>query len=89
MPEDHFGWFVLDAVDALDLEPFYVAYRRDGRARPAYEPAMMAALIMYAYARGVGSCGRSSGRASRMCETHEFVDKHHDRGASSSRQPVG
>src|SRR3954467_4670760 len=37
----HLAWFVLDAVSAMDLEAFYGAYRRDGRSRPAYEPAMM------------------------------------------------
>ena len=42
LPEDHFAWFVLDAVEAMDLDAFYAAYRVDGRARPAYEPSMMA-----------------------------------------------
>src|SRR5918998_2764278 len=63
LPEDHFAWFVLAAVEAMDLEPFYAAYRSDGRARPAYEPAMMLGLILYAYARGV----RSSRRIERAC----------------------
>ena len=36
LPEDHLGWFVLDAVAAMELEPFYAAYRVDGRSRPAY-----------------------------------------------------
>src|SRR5215207_7662633 len=63
LPEDHFAWFVLGAVEAIDLEPFYAAYRGDGRSRPAYEPAMMVALILYAYARGV----RSSRAIERAC----------------------
>jgi transposase len=63
LPEDHFAWFVLDAVDAMDLDAFYGAYRVDGRARPAYEPAMMVALILYAYARGT----RSSRAIERAC----------------------
>jgi transposase len=33
-------------VSAMDLEAFYGAYRRDGRSRPAYEPAMMVALLL-------------------------------------------
>ncbi|WP_028060526.1 hypothetical protein [Candidatus Solirubrobacter pratensis] len=37
LPEDHFAWLVINAVDAIDLEPFYAAYRRDGRSRPAYD----------------------------------------------------
>src|SRR3954462_8348975 len=51
LPEDHFAWFVLGAVEAMDLEAFYGAYRADGRSRPAFDPAMMVALILYAYAR--------------------------------------
>jgi transposase len=34
---------------------FYGAYRQDGRSRPAYDPAMMVALLLYAYARGIRS----------------------------------
>ena len=63
LPEDHFAWFVLEAVEAIDLDGFYGAYRVDGRARPAYEPAMMVALILYAYARGT----RSSRGIERAC----------------------
>src|SRR3954465_9441598 len=63
LPEDHFAWFVLDAVAAMDLEAFYGAYRVDGRARPAYEPSVMVAVILYAYARGV----RSSRAIERAC----------------------
>src|SRR3954449_8142427 len=63
LPEDHFAWFVLGAVESMELESFYGAYRTDGRSRPAYEPAMMVALILYAYARGV----RSSRAIERAC----------------------
>src|SRR5215210_3615633 len=64
LPPGHLAWFVLDSVSAMDLEAFYGAYRRDGRSRPAYEPAMMVALLLYAYARGV----RSSRAIERACE---------------------
>src|SRR6266568_315399 len=63
LPEDHFAWFVVDSVAAMDLDAFYGAYRGDGRARPAYEPAMVVALLLYAYARGV----RSSRVIERAC----------------------
>jgi transposase len=63
LPEDHFAWFVLDAVDEMELEAFYGAYRADGRSRPAFDPAMMVALILYAYARGT----RSSRAIERAC----------------------
>ena len=64
LPEGHLAWFVLDAVAAMELGEFYGAYRDDGRSRPAYEPAMMVALLLYAYARGV----RSSRAIERACE---------------------
>ena len=44
LPQDHFAWFVLEAVESMDLDPFYAAYRADGRSRPAFDPAMMVAL---------------------------------------------
>src|ERR1039457_6064421 len=50
LPEDHFAWFLLDSVKALDLAAFYRAYRVDGHGRAAYEPSMMVALVLYAYA---------------------------------------
>jgi transposase len=55
LPENHLAWFVLAAVEEMDLWPFYAGYRVDGRSRPAYEPAMMVALLLYAYARGIRS----------------------------------
>src|SRR4051794_23743480 len=45
LPEDHFAWFVIEAVAAMDLDAFYAVYRGDGRARPAYQPAMVVALV--------------------------------------------
>src|SRR3954452_1673887 len=64
LPEGHLAWFVIDAVEEMDLEAFYVAYRQDGRSRPAYDPAMMVGLLLYAYARGI----RSSRVIERACE---------------------
>jgi transposase len=52
LPEDHFAWFVLAAVAAMDLSAFYGVYRWDGHGRAAFDPAMMVALLLYAYARG-------------------------------------
>ena len=63
LPEDHFAWFVLEAVEAMELDAFYAVYRADGRARPAFDPAMMVALVLYAYARGT----RSSRAIERAC----------------------
>ena len=64
LPESHLAWFVIDAVAEMNLDGFYGAYRRDGRARPAYDPAMMVAVLLYAYARGI----RSSRLIERACE---------------------
>src|SRR5919202_3636817 len=55
LAQDHLAWFVIDAVGEMDLDAFYAAYRLDGRCRPPYDPAMMVALLLYAYARGVPS----------------------------------
>ena len=55
LPANHLAWFVIDAVGEMDLDPFYAAYRVDGRSRPPYDPAMMVALLLYAYSRGVPS----------------------------------
>jgi transposase len=63
LPEDHLAWFVLDAVDAMDLRAFFAGYREDGWGRAAHDPAMMVALLIYAYAIGE----RSSRRIERRC----------------------
>jgi transposase len=64
LSESHLAWFVIDAVAEMNLDGFYAAYRQDGRARPAYDPAMMVAVLLYAYARGI----RSSRLIERACE---------------------
>src|ERR1039457_178280 len=63
LPEDHFAWFLLDSVKALDLSAFYGAYRADGHGRAAYEPSMMVALVLYAYA----TAQRSARAIERRC----------------------
>src|SRR5688500_7147335 len=63
LPEDHFAWFVLDAVGELDLAAFSAGYRDDGWGRAAHDPAMMVALFVYAYAIGE----RSSRGIERRC----------------------
>ena len=63
VPEGHLVWTVLEAVGELDLSAFYADYRADGHGRPAYEPSMMVALLLYAYARG----NRSARGIERAC----------------------
>src|SRR5918911_3694289 len=64
LPEGHFAWFVIDAVAQMDLAAFYGVYRQDGHGRAAFDPAVMVAVLLYAYARGV----RSSRAIERACE---------------------
>jgi transposase len=63
LPEGRFAWFVLAAVEEMDLAAFYRVYRLDGHGRAAHDPAMMVALLLYAYARG----RRSSRAIERAC----------------------
>jgi transposase len=63
LPEDHLAWFVIEAIEELDLETFYACYRADGHGRAAHEPKMMLTLLAYAYAIGE----RSSRGIERRC----------------------
>ena len=63
LPGDHLAWFVIDAVGGMDLEGFYAAYRAGGHGRVAYEPSVMVALVLYAFATNV----RSSRGIERRC----------------------
>ncbi|GGJ71430.1 transposase [Streptomyces brasiliensis] len=68
LPEDHLAWFVLDAVTALSdgcREKLRSSYRLGGVGRQAYDPEMLLALLIYAYAGGV----RSSRKIERLCTT--------------------
>ena len=62
LPANHLAWFVMDAVAEMDLSAFYAAYRADGHGRAAYEPSLMVALVLYAYA--------TRERSSRAIERH-------------------
>jgi transposase len=62
LPEDHLAWFIVDAVEDMDLEAFYADYRADGHGAAAYEPSMMVALVLFAYA--------TKQRSSRAIECH-------------------
>jgi transposase len=63
VPAGHLVWTVLAAVEEMDLTAFYRVYRDDGHGRPAYDPSMMVALLLYSYARG----NRSSRGIEREC----------------------
>jgi transposase len=63
LPEDHLVWTVLGAVEQMNLERFRRAYRMGAAGRAPYDPAVLVALLLYAYARGV----RSSRAIERAC----------------------
>lgn len=63
---DHLAWFVIDAVEGMDLSAFYGAYRADGHGGAAYEPSVMVAVILFAFSTGV----RSSRAIERHCREH-------------------
>ena len=60
---DDLAYFVIDAVAAMDLSGFEAAYRADGQGRPAYDPQLLVAVLLYAYCVGV----RSSRQIERAC----------------------
>src|SRR3954449_446259 len=63
LPAYHFARFVIAVVEQMNLAAFYADYRADGHGRPAHDPAMMVALLVYGYARGQ----RSSRVIERAC----------------------
>lgn len=68
VPQGHLAHFVRDVVrEQLDLSEIYAAYSEE-RGFPPYHPAMMTALLLYGYCRGI----RSSRKLEQSCE--ERVD---------------
>ena len=63
LAEDHLVWTVLGAVEQMNLDAFYGAYRANGQGRAAYDPQVMVALLLYSYSVGL----RSSRQIERAC----------------------
>ena len=63
LDEGHLAWFVIEAIEELDLDAFYSSYRSDGHGRAAHDPKMMLTLLAYAYCVGE----RSSRGIERRC----------------------
>jgi transposase len=56
LPEGHLAYFILELVETLDLEEIERAIQsKDPRGNRPYSPAMMVALLLYAYCVGVYS----------------------------------
>jgi len=53
VPDDHEARIINEVVDAMDLSPLLTKY--DGGGAPAYHPAMMLKVIIYAYSRDIYS----------------------------------
>jgi transposase len=64
LPEDRLVWTILGAVDQMDVDRFTEVYRLGAAGRAPYDPRMMVALLLYAYARG----NRSSRGIERCCQ---------------------
>lgn len=52
LPEGHLAWFVIDAVEALDIDALLDKYRTCGKGEQAYPPRVMLALLIYGYCTG-------------------------------------
>jgi len=64
VPADHVAHFVRDTVrTALDLQLIYRSYKSE-RGQPPFHPAMMVALLLYAYSQGI----YASRRIAKACE---------------------
>jgi len=63
LPEEDLAWMVLEAVEQMDLGGFRVASDTADGGRPAYDPRVIVALLIYAYSVGV----RSSRQIERLC----------------------
>jgi transposase len=65
LPARHFVWFLLAVLDELDVSPFEASRRLGSVGRQGYDPRMLLALLIYAYATGQ----RSSRRIEDLCVT--------------------
>src|SRR5260370_36688605 len=65
LDEGHLAWFVIEVVAELDTTALHARHPNDGVGRPAYDPDMMVALLLYAYSNGT----RSSRRIEACCRT--------------------
>jgi transposase len=62
--EDHPAWFVIDAVQEMNLDAFYEGYSEDGSGNVPYDPELMVTLLLYAYTQGI----RSSRQIENKCQ---------------------
>lgn len=78
VPEDHLVHFLLDVVEQLDLSAIEERYRhKDPRGVKAYHPAMMVALLLYSYCRGVMSSRKIARATYEDVATRYLVAEQH------------
>src|SRR5215470_8611061 len=65
LPPDHPVWLVIRAVDHLDTSAFHAARKTGGAGAAGYDPDMLLAVLVWAYANGV----TSSRRMEQLCAT--------------------
>src|SRR4030095_3200352 len=69
-PADDVVWFLLDVIAALDTSALHRRARLGGAGRAPYDPDMLLAVLIYAYAGGL----RSSRKIEKQCkEDVEFM----------------
>jgi transposase len=64
LPADHVVWFLLDVIAALDTSVLHRRFRLGGAGRAPYDPDMLLAVLVYAYAGGL----RSSRKIEKRCQ---------------------
>jgi transposase len=52
LSQNHLAWFVLDAVEQLNIDAVLAGYRTEGKGEQAYPPRVMLALLIYSYCTG-------------------------------------
>jgi transposase len=65
LPPGHPVWLVIRAVEVMDTGAFHALRRRGGAGAAGYDPDMLVALLVWAYANGV----TSSRRIEQLCRT--------------------
>jgi hypothetical protein len=91
LPEGHLACFISDAVDGLDLSAFHARYNSGGPRNQPFHPAMMAKVLVYAYASGVFSSRKiaallNKGKSADEAEKNEpELDKQGQREADIKR----
>jgi transposase len=65
LPPDHLVFLTIRVIERLDLSAFRSRAKLGGRGRAPIDPALLVALLVYAYAHGE----RSSRQIERLCQT--------------------